>query len=93
MGKTIPFVGRQQELRDLSKFLKNKKANLIVIKGRRRIGKSRLVEEFARGKRFYSFSGLPPTSETSAQDQRSEFARQLSNQLDLPGLRGDDWGD
>ena len=56
----IPFVGRKAELENLSQLTKKKVASLAVIKGRRRIGKSRLVEEFARGKKFYSFSGLLP---------------------------------
>ena len=45
--QAIPFIDRAYEL-DLLKDLLNKKtASLVVIKGRRRIGKSRLVEEFA----------------------------------------------
>ncbi len=87
----ISFIGRQQELQTLSKLLKKNVASLVVIQGRRRIGKSRLVEEFAKEYTFYQFSGLPPTRETIAQSERNEFSRQLSIQTGLPELYADDW--
>ncbi len=55
-----PFVGREKELERLEDLLKLGRASLAVIKGRRRIGKSRLAEEFGRGKVFLPFSGLAP---------------------------------
>jgi AAA+ ATPase superfamily predicted ATPase len=88
------FVGRSQELQDLKLLWARKMASLVVIKGRRRIGKSRLIEEFAKGKRFLRFEGIAPTRKTTAQMQREEFARQIHRQLGLPGLMGvKDWGD
>ncbi len=59
MKKMPKFVGRAHELTLLTRFLKKKTASLIVIKGRRRIGKSRLIEEFAQPYQFYSFSFRP----------------------------------
>ena len=47
------FVGREKELEKLNVFLKKKSASLIVIRGRRRIGKSRLIEEFAKKTTFF----------------------------------------
>ena len=85
------FVGRENELGILKKFLSKNTASLIVVRGRRRIGKSRLVEEFARGHTFYSFSGMPPTSETTASAQRDEFANQLGERIGIPGIKADDW--
>lgn len=88
----IPFVGRDQELTDLKQLFQKKTASLVVIKGRRRIGKSRLVEEFAKKTKFYCFSALAPTDKTTDQSQRDEFARQLGEQFQIPGLKADDWG-
>ena len=85
------FIGRETELEQLGQFLNKRTASLIVIRGRRRIGKSRLVEEFAKGTTFYSFAGLAPTKETTAQSQRDAFTAQLSEQTDLPELKADDW--
>jgi len=90
MSKNL-FVGRKRERRLLLDLLEKKVASLVVIKGRRRIGKSRLVEEFAKDKPYYVFSGLPPNEYTTAQSQRDDFANQLSIQTGLPEIRADDW--
>ena len=42
------FVGRECELNRLANLWKRKTASFVVVKGRRRIGKSRLIEEFAK---------------------------------------------
>lgn len=88
----IPFVGRDSEIRELNDLHQKNVANLVIVQGRRRIGKSRLIEEFAKGKKFYRIVGIAPTKETTAQMQRDEFARQLSEQLGIPKFSMDDWG-
>lgn len=93
MSTSAPFVGRTAELKELELLFKKKAASLVVIQGRRRIGKSRLVKEFGKNKQLYIFSGIPPTSQTTAQSQREEFSQQLEKQLDLPPLKATDWSD
>lgn len=87
------FVGRKEELERLTSLFNKKSASLVVIKGRRRIGKSRLVEEFGKGRKFFSFSGIPPEQNITAQAQRDVFAKQLGNQIGLSGLKAPDWSD
>lgn len=67
------FIGREHEL-DLLRMLGRHKPNLVIIRGQRRIGKSRLTYECAKDKIFFSFSGILPTNKTIAQDQRDQFA-------------------
>jgi AAA+ ATPase superfamily predicted ATPase len=88
-----PFVGRESELRRLEDLSKSGRACLVVIKGRRRIGKSRLAEEFGKKKKFLAFSGLPPVKGVTAQDQRNAFARELSTLFHLPPFTFTDWSD
>ncbi|MGE0670861.1 MAG: ATP-binding protein [Parachlamydiales bacterium] len=88
-----PFVGRDNELRRLGDLSKSGRACLVVIKGRRRIGKSRLAEEFGKGKVFLPFSGLAPVKGVTAQDQRDAFARELANLFHLPPFTFTDWSD
>ena len=88
-----PFIGRAKELKRLAELSQRKSASLVVIKGRRRIGKSRLAEEFAKSKRFMPFTGLAPLEPVSAQDQRNVFARQLAMHMQLPPMTFLDWGD
>jgi len=92
------FIGRENELEILGELLKKKSASLVVIRGRRRIGKSRLVEELVSRfpiEFFYRFSGLPPTPETTAQSQREIFAGQLSSHfgtsIEFSGILSHDW--
>ena len=85
------FIGRKKELKVLHQLIKKKSASLIVVRGRRRIGKSRLIEEFAKNYIFYSFSGVPPTSASTAESQRNEFAYQLGQVIGVPGIKGDNW--
>lgn len=91
----LSFVGREEELEILGALLKKRSASLAVIKGRRRIGKSRLIEEFAKRHvfdAFYVFSGVLPTKETTAQSQRDEFSSQLSKQ-GFPNIKAENWND
>jgi uncharacterized protein len=88
----MKFIGRKTELETLDRFLKKPSASLIVIKGRRRIGKSRLIEEFAAPYTFYDFAGLAPTNKTTAQSQRQDFVAQMNKQ-GFPKILPDDWND
>jgi len=85
------FIGRIDALKELTDLLSLKTASMVILMGRRRIGKSRLIEEFCIGKKTYIFSGIPPTPQTTAQSQRDEFAVQLHLQTGLPSVKADDW--
>lgn len=91
---TTPFFGRERELAGLKELTAKKSASLVVIKGRRRIGKSRLTDEFARQIPRYAsshFQGLPPSANLTAEQEREDFAQQLARQLQVPAPRADDW--
>jgi len=86
------FIGRNAELEKLRNLLKKSTASLVTINGRRRIGKSRLIEEFSKlFKTSYFFSGLAPVENLLPADQKQEFLRQLFEQ-NIPCLPSDDWG-
>jgi len=87
------FVGRKRELERLNGLRQKSIASFVVIKGRRRIGKSRLIEKFAENSHIVSLSGLPPDPGVKAQDQRDEFARQLGRIFRIPIPYSRDWGD
>lgn len=87
------FIGRKKELKQLNLLLKKTSASLVVVKGRRRIGKSRLIQEFGKNLVTYTFSGVPPTEKTSHKDQLIEFGWQLGKALGQPPFKDDDWND
>jgi AAA+ ATPase superfamily predicted ATPase len=95
MSNTI-FIGRKLELERLKALYQKKTSSLVVVKGRRRIGKSRLIGEFAKisgSQTFWSFAGLAPEDGISAQQQRDNFARQLALMLKMPPMTFLDWSD
>lgn len=72
------FVGRKKELKLLGSLLSKKSSSLLVVKGRRRVGKSRMIREFGKKHRFLEFSGLAPVEGVTPAIQRQEFARHLT---------------
>lgn len=84
------FIGRKKELKLLEQYKKKATSSFIVVRGRRRIGKSRLAEEFAKGMRFIKISGLPPTENPTPKDQRKHFADMLVR-FGFSRATDDDW--
>ena len=87
------YIGRQKILAQLKTLEQKNKASLVVIKGRRRIGKSRLAEEFGKDKTFVPFTGYPPTENSSEQEQLNTFAEQLCNNFKLAPCTFLRWSD
>lgn len=87
------FVGRERELRLLKGISESARGCLVVIKGRRRVGKSRLAQKFAEGKKIMSFAGIAPLEAITAQDQRDVFATQLAQNFGMPPFTFKDWTD
>lgn len=87
------FIGRGEELNALKSLLEKNSASLVTVQGRRRIGKSRLIEEFAKNHPFYEFLGIAPHKSTTAKSQMAEFARQLRETFHLSAFPAADWGD
>lgn len=73
------FIGRKQELKSLELLKSKKTASLVCIMGRRRIGKSSLIEEFGKTyKKFFEIQGLGPDKNPSNADQLEHFAQKIS---------------
>lgn len=87
------FIGRKEELAKLKGLLKKKSASFVVVRGRRRIGKSRLIQEFGKGMKSLFFSGIPPTHGITDQIQRDEFASQMSLTIGMPLVKSQNWNE
>ena len=90
------FIGRADELKTLNSLHKHKTPNLIVVKGRRRIGKSCLISQFAQHNpenQFWNFTGLAPQEGLNNQAQRNHFTKKLATLLNGPHTTFNDWGD
>ena len=89
----MKFFGRKKELKKLNDLLEKRSSSLIVIKGRRRIGKSRLAQEFSKSMKTLTFMGLSPQVGITAKNERENFAKQLEINTGLKGLKAEDWND
>jgi AAA+ ATPase superfamily predicted ATPase len=86
------FIGRNEQLNDLAALLRKNTPSLVTCRGRRRIGKSTLIREFAKkADRFLGIEGLPPRPGLSNHDQLQAFSRQLARQTDLPEVDLTNW--
>lgn len=84
------LVGREEELKTLTQLEKSQKAELLVLYGRRRIGKSSLVQHFCKGKNALLFEAIEGAS-TKAQIEH--FTVQLRSQIRDPLLEGVEFSD
>jgi AAA+ ATPase superfamily predicted ATPase len=86
------FYGRNRELKILKELFSRRSASLVIIRGRRRIGKSRLAEKFCESfPKQFTFVGLPPEKNVTADMERKHFVNDMERQTGLTGLRYDDW--
>ncbi len=87
------FTGREYYLDRLDALWRKKAASLVVVSGRRRIGKSTLVETFAaRTKcRFIEIEGLAPDGKMTNGRQLSNFCERLARASGMPEAKVDSW--
>ena len=76
------FFGREIEMASLEALWRKGVASLVTCRGRRRIGKSTLVEEFARRSNavFLKLEGVAPGKGVNNRVQLQSFREQLSRQ-------------
>jgi AAA+ ATPase superfamily predicted ATPase len=87
----LRFVGRKYELKLLEDLFKQGDARAITIKGRRRVGKSALVKEFAKDKCFLTLTGEIPSERTTEQGEKNHFFENMCKQLDIPFTPHGEW--
>ena len=57
------MIGRKQEIKELNKLYDRDQAELVAIYGRRRVGKTYLVDETFAGRITFRHAGLSPADE------------------------------
>ena len=54
------MVGRKKEIEELNRIYNSNRAQLVAVYGRRRVGKTYLVDEAFKGKMTFRHAGLSP---------------------------------
>ena len=78
------FVGRENEMGKLEELYAKGGFQMVVLYGRRRVGKTTLTTEFAKGKRTLYFTAL----EQSDRNNLADFTRKIQEFFNLPGVSG-----
>lgn len=78
------FIGRKEIMSDLETLWRKRTSSIIACRGRRRIGKSTLIREFARrtADAYIEIEGLPPSADNpiTNQDEIDHFITVLDEQ-------------
>lgn len=87
------FFGREAQMEKLESLWRKSTGSFVVVAGRRRIGKSTLVEEFAArsGCDFIEIAGLAPDERMTNQRQIDNFCERLAKATGLPEAKADCW--
>lgn len=67
------FIGRERELEALNKFYKSNKFEFVVIYGRRRVGKTALINKFIGDKKAIYFMGI----ESNTKQNLENFSKSI----------------
>lgn len=90
------MIGREQEIKDLNRLYNRNRAELIAIYGRRRVGKTFLVDETFAGRITFRHAGLSPNDEDSGGLLRAQL-NHFYNSLEMQGMekceKPDNWLD
>jgi hypothetical protein len=71
------FVGRDYYRKRLREIDAEAQASIIVVYGRRRVGKTELIEQFFKGRPILKFEGLQPQDGVTKKGQTTERKRQI----------------
>ena len=89
----MDFFGREQEIGELMALWGKRSGSLVTCRGRRRIGKSTLIEVFAHKARarFIRIEGVRPKPGYSDRTELKTFARELAAQTRADDSIPDNW--
>lgn len=72
------IIGRSREIAEFQRIYKSKKAEFVVVFGRRRVGKTYLVSELYKDDMCFSHTGLTPVEECSKENELRNFSFSLA---------------
>ena len=87
------FFGREDLIERLEGLFRKRTASLVTCRGRRRVGKSTLIETFAEraGARFIKIEGVKPQSRLDNEKELENFAAKLAAQTHCDSSVPDNW--
>ena len=85
------LIGREREMGELERCLRSDRSEFVIVYGRRRVGKTFLVDEFFHHKYDFTFVG---GHKLSQKKQLRNFAKAIKRDAHLPKLpKFEDWSE
>lgn len=81
------IIGRHKEIAELNELFKSDKAELVAVYGRRRVGKTFLVDQALKGKITFRHAGLSPVDENGKKNLMADQLKQFYYSLLLQGMK------
>lgn len=83
------MIGRKKEIAELNKLYESNKAQLVAVYGRRRVGKTYLIDETFQGRITFRHAGLSPieSEENSGQSPMKIQLKHFYNSLLMHGMK------
>lgn len=81
------LIGRQKETKELLALYNSGKAEFVAVYGRRRIGKTFLIDEALKGKITFRHAGLSPIDGSSAKNSLKNQLTHFYMSLQLQGMK------
>lgn len=87
------FYGREDLIGRLVSLFKKRTSSFVTCRGRRRIGKSTLIEKFSEraGARFIKIEGIKPRAKLDNRKELENFAMKLAAQTHCDSSTPDNW--
>lgn len=82
----MAIVGREKEINELIHLYNSDKAEFVAIYGRRRVGKTFLVDEALKGKITFRHAGLSPVENDSKKNNLKEQLKHFYYSLQIHGM-------
>ncbi len=84
----MKFYDRDEEIKVLEDAYSRHGSDMIVVNGRRRVGKSRLVDEFSRGKKSIKIMIVPKEEKQIAEDMEEEIRAKTGYSPSFESFKG-----
>ena len=74
-GDNMIMVGREKQIRDLEQLYNSEEAQFVAVYGRRRVGKTFLIDETFRNRITFKHAGLSPVEMAEDESDRPTRAQ------------------
>ena len=82
------MIGREKETQELLNLYNSGNAEFVAVYGRRRVGKTFLVDEALKGKITFRHAGLSPVDEQNRKNNLKEQLTHFFFSLQMQGMKG-----